>query len=47
MKKSNKKQFQKMTVKEQLKVMNKVAGLANKAQRDLIDRYDAKYGSGA
>jgi len=43
MKRINKKEFQKMNVKEQLKVMNKVAGLANKIQKDLVKRYNEQY----
>ncbi|NIA18280.1 MAG: hypothetical protein GWO79_00125 [Actinobacteria bacterium] len=40
-------EFFKLPIKEQEKIMSEVAGEANKDQRDLVRKYDKKFGKKA
>ena len=43
-KKLNLNDFSKLPVKEQQDIISGIAGKANKDQRDLVERYDKKFG---
>lgn len=43
-KKLNIKEFLKLPIKKQEKIMSKIAGKANEDQRDLVERYEKQFG---